>query len=306
MDVLLQVAVDSVVPLSGKTDGDLPPGVRPPSPGEKGKMEVVPVLLSCIDSIGHIRVFLPNDLRSQDQRNIVRKSLDEIKRRFPDGISILDPVENMGITDETFKKLLRKIEILESKLLSNPLHNSPRLGDLYAQYNAKVEIGEKIKETRRKINDALSILQLDELKQRKRVLRRLGFTNDADVIQLKGRVACEISTGDELVLSELLLNGFFNDLSPEVIASVLSVFIFEEKSNDTPPLGEELQKCFLEVQRQARIVAKVSTESKLDMNEKEYLESFRWQLMEVVLRWCKGGSFAEIWYVPPSFLISPP
>ncbi|KAF2223629.1 rRNA-processing arch domain-containing protein [Elsinoe ampelina] len=294
VDVLLQVANDSIVPMGGRPDGDLPSGVRPPLPGEKGKLEVVPVFLSCIDSIGHIRVFLPTDLRQSEQRGVVRKSLDEVKKRFPDGIAILDPVENMGITDEAFKKLLRKIEILESRLLSNPLHNSPRLPELYGQYQAKVDIGEKIKEVRKKISDALSVLQLDELKQRKRVLRRLGFVNEADVVQLKARVACEISTGDELVLSELLFNGFFNDLSPEVCASVLSCFIFEEKSNEAPQLKEELQKAYLEVQRQARVVAKVSMESKLPVNEQEYLDSFKWQLMEVVHRWCMGGTFAEI------------
>jgi ATP-dependent RNA helicase DOB1 len=35
------------------------------------------------------------------------KSVKEVKRRFPDGIALLDPVENMGIVDEAFKKLLR-------------------------------------------------------------------------------------------------------------------------------------------------------------------------------------------------------
>lgn len=108
VDVLLQVASDSNVPPSNKAgDTELPQGVRPPAAGEKGKMEVVPVVLSTIDSIGHLRVFLPNDLRNTEQRNTVRKGLDEVKRRFPDGIAILDPVENMGITDDSFKKLLR-------------------------------------------------------------------------------------------------------------------------------------------------------------------------------------------------------
>ena len=107
VDVLLQIASDAYVPPKDKVGDDLPPGVRPPATGEKGKMEVVPVILSTIDSIGHIRIFLPNDLRSAEQRNTVRKGLDEVKRRFPDGIAILDPVENMGITDESFKKLLR-------------------------------------------------------------------------------------------------------------------------------------------------------------------------------------------------------
>ena len=105
LDVLLQVADGSS---SGtRTHQDLPQGVRPPAEGEKVKMEVVPVLLSCVEAIGHIRIFLPNDLKSADQRNTIRKSLEEVKRRFPDGIAVLDPIENMGITDGSFKKLLR-------------------------------------------------------------------------------------------------------------------------------------------------------------------------------------------------------
>lgn len=105
IDVLLQVASD--VSVGTRTIDDLPPGVRPPDVGEKGKMEVVPVLLSCVDSISHILIMLPQDLRSGEQRNKVFKNLEEVKRRFPDGIAILDPIENMRITDESFKKLLR-------------------------------------------------------------------------------------------------------------------------------------------------------------------------------------------------------
>lgn len=105
LDVLLQVAHGST---SGtKTHHDLPQGIRPPVAGDKVKMEVVPVLLSCLESISHIRLFLPNDLKSSDQRDTVRKSLEEVMRRFPDGIAVLDPIENMGIRDDSFKKLLR-------------------------------------------------------------------------------------------------------------------------------------------------------------------------------------------------------
>ncbi|OCK81789.1 antiviral helicase [Lepidopterella palustris CBS 459.81] len=292
IDVLLPVASDTN--FAPHVSQELPPGVRPPAPGEKGKMEVVPVLLSCIESIGHLRLFLPNSLKSVDQRNAVRKALEEVKKRFPDGIAILDPIENMGINDDSFKKLLRKIEVLESRLLSNPLHNSPRLPELYNQYSAKVAISEKIKEIKKEITKALSIMQLDELKCRKRVLRRLGFINEADVVQLKARVACEISTGDELVLSELLFNRFFNELTPEQCAACLSCFIFEEKSKDPPALKEELAKPFREIQAQARVIAKISQESKLPVNEEEYVQTFKFELMEVVYSWSKGVSFAQI------------
>ncbi|KAB2108901.1 ATP-dependent RNA helicase [Alternaria gaisen] len=292
VDVLLPVSSDTKF-VPAVNDG-LPPGVRPPAAGDKGKMEVVPVVLNCIESIGHLRVFLPNELKSTEQRNNVRKALSEVKKRFPDGIAILDPIENMNIKDDSFKRLLRKIEVLESRLLSNPLHNSPRLPELYSQYAQKIGIGEKIKNIRKEIASALSVIQLDELKSRKRVLRRLGFIDDADVVQLKARVACEISTGDELVLSELLFNRFFNELTPEQCAACLSCFIFEEKTQEVPALKEELAKPYREIQQQARVIAKMSQESKLTVNEEEYLKSFKYELMEVVYAWSKGATFAEI------------
>jgi ATP-dependent RNA helicase DOB1 len=111
LDVLLQLASDvSVGPRNNSTNDDLPPGVRPPEAGEKGKMEVVPVLLSCVESISHIRIMMPTDgagVRSSENRAKVAKNVDEVKRRFPDGIAVLDPIENMGIKDSSFKKLLR-------------------------------------------------------------------------------------------------------------------------------------------------------------------------------------------------------
>jgi ATP-dependent RNA helicase DOB1 len=176
------------------------------------------------------------------------------------------------------------------------LHNSPRLTELYEQYAEKVDLTTKIKAIKKQITEAMSILQLDELKCRKRVLRRFGFINEADVVQLKARVACEISTGDELMLSELLFNGFFNNLTPEQVASVMSCFVFEEKVKEAPTLTkDELAKPLKEIQSQARIIAKVSQESKMAVNEDEYVQSFHWELMEVIYEWSQGKSFADIW-----------
>jgi ATP-dependent RNA helicase DOB1 len=217
----------------------------------------------------------------------------------------------MNIVDDGFKKLLRvsgptvaclanavqRIEVLESKLLSNPLYNSPRLPELFGKYSEKMDMSDKIKRVRKEIQQAQSVMHLDELKCRKRVLRRLGFTNEADVVQMKARVACEISTGDELVLSELLFNGFFNELTPEQCAACLSCFIFEEKTKEQPAVPEELARSFREIQAQARTIVKVSQESKLSINEDEYLATFKSELMAVVLAWSKGATFAQIWQV---------
>ena len=293
LDVALNCA-EGAIP-STRSFNELPVGVRPAAIGMKSKVEVVPVLLSCVRKISHIRIFPPTDMTSTVEKAKVQKALAEVIKRFPDGLSVLDPVENMKIEDNSFKDLLRKIEVLEARLLANPMHNSPRLEELYNQYADKVVLNDKIKALKKQIQEALAIMQLDELKCRKRVLRRLQFINEDEVVQLKARVACEISTGDELMLSELLFNRFFNDLTPEQCAAVMSMFVFDEKVQNAPKLTPDLDKAMIEVQKQARIIAKVSTECKLPLNEDEYVQTFKWQLMPVIYAWATGKSFGEIW-----------
>jgi ATP-dependent RNA helicase DOB1 len=85
----------------------------------------------------------------------------------------------------------------------------------------------------------------NELKRMKVVLRRLGHLDANDVVQLKGRVACEISTCDELLAVELLLGGVFNELSPPVCAALVSVLVFQEggSSEDKPALPQVRELC---------------------------------------------------------------
>jgi ATP-dependent RNA helicase DOB1 len=60
----------------------------------------------------------------------------------------------------------------------------------------------------------------------------------SDVIDVKGRIACELSSADELLLTEMMFNGVFNDLTPEQSAAVLSCFVTDEKSNEMPKLTQ--------------------------------------------------------------------
>ena len=303
MDVLIGVSKTSAqfAPVTiGEYDrvvtSDMPPDQVPAASEEDMVFAIVPCLLTCLKAISQIRIFMPRNIDNESDRVAARKSLQEVRRRFPDGLPILDPIENMEITDESFKKLLRKIEVLESRLLANPLHLSPLLPSLWDQYAQKTKLSEKVKEKKKEISKAHSISQMDELKSRKRVLRRLGFINDAEVVQLKARVACEISSteGHELLLSELLFDRFFNELSPELIASTLSCFIFDEKT-DAKEMREELDKPYREIKAKARIIAKVGQECKLAVNEEDYANSLKGELMETVYSWAQGRPFSEIW-----------
>lgn len=111
----------------------------------------------------------------------------------------------------------------------SPLHKDPRLPELYTMFAKKKESQERIRALKKRIQATQDVLQMEELKCRKRVLRRLAFTSSADIVDVKGRVACEISSGDELLLTELIFNGAFNALAPEQCAALLSCFVFSEK-----------------------------------------------------------------------------
>lgn len=126
------------------------------------------------------------------------------------------------------------------------------------------------------------------------MLRRLGFCNEDDIVQLKGRVACSISSGDELLITELLFDGVFNDLDAAQCAALLSCMAFQERTKTEPKLSAALSEPLAKLKSIANSVAKVMKESGLEIVEKEYVEQFRPNLMEVVYEWCRGAEFSHL------------
>lgn len=286
--------VDSPVSLIKPFSPDLPEGIRPSKDGEKSRAEYIPITLDSIQAISSVRLKIPDDFKSSTaKRNMVR-TLKDLPKKLPDGIPLMNPVESMKIEDPDFKTLLRKVDVLEGKLATNPLHESDRIDGLYAKFSQKMDIDAKIKETKEKILQAQAVIQLDDMRHRKRVLRKLGFVTQNDIIELKGRVACEISTGDELMLTELIFNGTFNTLTPEQCAALLSCFVFQERAKEVPRLKPELAEPLKALQDMAARLAKTYKDCKIEVVEKEYVELFRAELMEVTYAWCKGASFTQI------------
>ncbi|XP_010723721.1 exosome RNA helicase MTR4 [Meleagris gallopavo] len=267
---------------------------KPARPDEKGEMQVVPVLVHLLSAISSVRLYIPKDLRPIDNRQSVLKSIQEVQKRFPDGIPLLDPIDDMGIKDQGLKKVIQKVEAFEHRMYSHPLHNDPNLETIYKLCERKAQIAMDIKAAKRELKRARTVLQMDELKCRKRVLRRLGFATSSDVIEMKGRVACEISSADELLLTEMMFNGLFNDLSADQATALLSCFVFQENSNEMPKLTEQLAGPLRQMQECAKRIARVSAEAKLEIDEENYLNSFRPNLMDVVYTWANGASFAHI------------
>lgn len=284
VDVLLHVSEES-------SKNDEP---KPCKPGQKGNMEVVPVVHKLLSQISSLRVYYPNDLRPADNRRSVLKTINEVKKRFPKGPPLLNPITEMHIKDAEFKNIVDSIAKFEERLFAHPLHNSPDLDSVYSRYTEKLKVMEQLKTAKAKLKEARSLLQMDELKHRKRILRRMEYCTAQDVIEFKGRVACELSSADELLMTEMIFNGVFNDLTTAQSVSLLSCFVCDEKSSENPMSAEELSGPLRSMQELARRIAKISNECKLELDEESYVDKFKPFLMDVVLAWCKGTSFLNV------------
>uniref|UniRef100_A0A671PUW2 Exosome RNA helicase MTR4 n=1 Tax=Sinocyclocheilus anshuiensis TaxID=1608454 RepID=A0A671PUW2_9TELE len=280
VEVLLHCSKDSVK--NAATEA-----AKPAGPDQNGLFvfQVVPVILHLITSISSVRLYIPKDLRPYDNRQSMLKSIQEVQKRFLDGVPLLDPIDDMGIKDPALKKVIQKVEAFEHRMYTHPLHSDPNLEAVYTLCEKKALIAGDIKATKRELKKARTVLQMDELKCRKRVIRRLGFATSSDVIEMKGRVACEISSADELLLTEMVFNGLFNDLTTEQATALLSCFVFQENNLFlTDPVSS----------RMTHRIAKVSAEAKLEVDEDTYLNQFRPHLMDVVYTWANGSSFSQI------------
>lgn len=247
-------------------------------------MNVVQILMNCVEDVSSIRIFMPKDLRPAVNRNTVKKTVDEVLKRYEGNVPCLDPIEDMKVSylffslsvcyafsvflfmlffsvmsfppifilskrnaltteqikDETFNKMLENCAKVKDRL--NSLHfdlSDPKNAEMYAQYEKKMELTEIMTNKKKEIEAAktlvLTVIFLhfshaqDTLQKMKRVLRRLGYIDDADVVQTKGRVACEINSADELLLTELIYDGTFLELTPQQCVALLASVVFLEK-----------------------------------------------------------------------------
>lgn len=287
-----QIIVDILLHVDDEYDKSALPKPCPPS--KQGSVEVVPVLHTLISRISSLRVYYPKDLRPAENRRSVLKTISEVKKRFPNGPPLLNPITDMHIKDSNFQNIVDLIDKFEKQLFAHSLHESAKLDELYTKYTNKLQQVAELKAEKDSLRKAKSLLQMDELKYRKRVLRRLGYCTPSDVIEFKGRVACELSSADELLVTEMIFNGVFNNLTTEQCVSLLSTFVCDEKSSEAPRSAEELSGPLRQMQDLARRIAKISNECKLDLDEENYVERFKPFLMDVVLAWCKGASFLSI------------
>jgi antiviral helicase SKI2 len=177
-------------------------------------------------------------------------------------------------------------------------------------------IKENINSLRQLMSDQ-NLQLLPDYEQRIRVLKDLGFIDDGSRVELKGKVACEVShlhpsiiynmmwlltqlqihSADELVLTELVLENVLADYTPEEIVALLSCFVFQEKTDTEPTLTASLERGTAAIIKISEKVNEIQTLHQVILSSddsNDFVSKPRFGMVEVVYEWARGMSFNRI------------
>jgi ATP-dependent RNA helicase DOB1 len=241
-----------------------------------------------------------------------------------DGVPALDLEKDMRITTKQFRSLTSKIDRLTGMLSKHPLASDPddaQLSIVLEKFAKKRDVITRIQIAKRAVADARGTVKKDELLKRLRVLRRLDHLHpDENVALVKGKVACEMQTSDELVATELIFDGTFKELDPGSVVALVSALLWREGQGDAgdvvKKMSKEAQRAYEKLQDAARVVAKHEADVGLDVESgpdsnggggagkgggggstrqnTEAGDKFRPELMDMARRWMEGAPFSEI------------
>lgn len=237
----------------------------------------------------------------QDNKESVNEAIEQIKVV----IRFQSKLEEVGFNQTILVSLH---EILEKKkglieiLKASDAYLQPNFEEQYLHLHKQNDLKQNIEALQSLMSDE-NLELLPDYEQRLAVLHSLGFIDENQNVVLKGRVACEINSGWELVLTELVLDNFLGDFEPEEIVALLSCFVYEGRTNDeeAPLLTPRLEKGKAEILKITERLMRVYANHQviLTSEEQEFLERKRFALVNVVYEWARGLSFNEIMQISP-------
>ncbi|XP_078490119.1 superkiller complex protein 2-like [Ciona intestinalis] len=199
------------------------------------------------------------------------------------GVNEIDMVENILSMNSLIDLVTSAFQCVSSPLFNTQVHEVAAFVQLKKELNdLKYLLSEK------------SLLLLPEFKQRKQVLKQLRYIDFGGAVQLKGRVACEISS-HEIVLTEIIFENVFSTMEPAEIVALLSSVVFQQRVDMgdvtlTPNLKEGMNK-IIEV---AKNVGEVQWAQGIQQAVEDFVKTLNFGLVEVVYEWAQGTSFKDI------------
>uniref|UniRef100_A0A8B9R9N8 SKI2 homolog, superkiller viralicidic activity 2-like n=1 Tax=Astyanax mexicanus TaxID=7994 RepID=A0A8B9R9N8_ASTMX len=205
----------------------------------------------------------------------------------PDGITSLDPVNDLHLKGVDVVEGVMRQRVIQDCLKDFQCTHSPTFNE-----QERMGLQEELDRLLFLVSD-MSLTLLPEYNQRIKVLKELKYIDESDAVQLKGRVACQISS-HELLLTELLFENTLSLLAPEESAALLSCLVFTQNTQIEPHIPNTIQEGIDRVLCVAQRIGELQRECGIAQTAEDYVSQFKFGLTEVVYCWARGMPFAEI------------
>eukprot|EP00917_Polyrhabdina_sp_WS-2016_P005028 GHVP01011519.1.p1 GENE.GHVP01011519.1~~GHVP01011519.1.p1 ORF type:complete len:549 (+),score=99.22 GHVP01011519.1:254-1900(+) len=203
------------------------------------------------------------------------------------------PKSMKELASDFFEAILDQKD-LQKKISSNKCHTCP-LREEHFNLQVKTEnLVKKIQELKFLIrNESLDLYP--EMLKKIEVLKIRGFIDDQECVTMKGRVACELLTSDELTLVEVVFSGILKGLEPEELVSLLSCFVFPEKLEETPmgPTGP-IADGRTAIEEIHGSIEKAMVAMGVKVGSEDWWKLCNFRLCNIAYEWAKGTPFTEI------------
>eukprot|EP00727_Mastigamoeba_balamuthi_P013488 m51a1_g8762 putative helicase ski2w (1240) ;mRNA; f:131606-136281 len=229
----------------------------------------------------------------QTAAQYISKLVDDCKTG---ALPMYHPVKEIKINDLAFTELMDKRAKLDKSMVSSPCHTCVRREEHLKESMKRIRLREKVKRLRYELSDD-NLLLMPDFQSRLEVLQRTGYIDSDHSILIKGRVAREINTCDELLATELIFENAMADLDPPELVALLSAMVFEDKSSDVKPetLPPNLKALWDLAVDTLKQIAQVEAECGMLVDIEELIkETLNCSIMEVVYEWARQVPFSEL------------
>ena len=176
-------------------------------------------------------------------------------------------------------------------VLDHPVEADPHLADRLKAATQAERVGREVDELRQRMRGRSQTISRD-FDRVLRILESWGYTDGWSLTEA-GSILARTFHECDLLIVECLREGVFDDLEPAVLASLVSVFVYEHRSPDPPPKAwfpSPLAK------RRWQRIAAISSELQ-DAEEQAGLAVHRTPdptFIAVAFAWAAGEGFAEV------------
>ncbi|KAJ8458801.1 hypothetical protein OPV22_031727 [Ensete ventricosum] len=234
----------------------------------------------------------------EDPSNVAySKTVQQLLEKKRDGNKYppaLDAVKDLKLRDVDLVQRYHSYNKLLQNMAENKCHGCIKFNEHIMLIKEQNRHKEEVNTLKYQMSDD-ALQQMPDFQGRIDVLKEIYCIDSDLVVQLKGRVACEMNSGEELICTECLFENQLDDLEAEEAVAIMSSLVFQQNNTSEPSLTPKLAHAKMRLYDTAIRLGQLQSQFKLAIDPVEYArENLKFGLVEVVYEWAKGTPFADI------------